>query len=191
MPAGPDKRILAHVVRDSVEIQITVSTAILDLLADVTQRFALPSHGLRRQVPLRMSWHPRGVEVGVVMAGVALHAGRTVAVGAAYDQRLVRTAGVGLQRNVTGGMTVHAARVQDDLAGFFEQRDGALPLVRDRSECRDRTQWAAGGLLCCAPIGGDGAGSCHAQDAERDAPAMSAGRHATTLLTKGRRRGRP
>ena len=87
-----------------------------------------------------MSWHPRGVEVGVVMAGVALHAGCAMAVGAAYDERLVRTAGVGLQRDVAGRMTVHAARVQDDLAGFLEQRNGALPLVRDRSERRDRTQ---------------------------------------------------
>ena len=76
-----------------------VARRILDLLADL-RRASLPSQAIDsgREVPLRMTGHARRIVVGGVMAGVAGHAGRAVAVGAAHHQRLVRPHAVGLQR---------------------------------------------------------------------------------------------
>jgi hypothetical protein len=72
--------------------------------------------GARRQAP------PRRRSCGV-MAGAAGKARRAVSVDAAHDPGPVRLHAVGLGWSVVHGMTVQAARIQQDLARFPEQGD--------------------------------------------------------------------
>jgi hypothetical protein len=57
------------------------------------------------------------------MAGAAGKARRAVSVDAAHDPGPVRLHAVGLGWSVVRGMTVQAARIQQDLARFPEQGD--------------------------------------------------------------------
>src|SRR5215470_864699 len=109
-PRPSHERILAEVMQQRRHVAIAVAGAVLDLLADLSERAALPGHRKRGEMPFRMAGHMGRIEVCRSMAGVARKRRSAVAVGAAHDQRLMRVPLIGLPRSVASGMTVHAAR---------------------------------------------------------------------------------
>ena len=108
--------------RNRRHVAIAVACAIFDLLADLPERAAFPCHRERREVPFRMAWHMRRIEVGRSVAGAAWKSRGAVAVGAAHDQRLMRPPLIGLARTVARGMAIHTARMLQHLAGLLKQR---------------------------------------------------------------------
>jgi hypothetical protein len=74
------------------------------------------------------------------MAGGAHHPRRAVPIGPAHHQRQVRLHALGLGRAVASGMTVHAARMRDHLAGLLEQRDRASAIISDHGESGHRPE---------------------------------------------------
>src|ERR1700751_8734 len=106
-PGPADQRILAHVMDDVFEGAAAIAGRIFDLLTNLRQRLALPTHLMRRQTP----------------AWIARHSG-------AFDRRLMQTPDVALARAIAGGMAVHTARVGQHFAGFSEQSRGSRPYRR-------------------------------------------------------------
>ena len=114
------------------------------------ERLAFPGHLDRRQMPGRV---PRNalqgfgliddVDIGRTVACVAHHAGHADVAVAARHGRLMLVHRHALQRAVAGGVAIHAARMLDDLAGLFEQGDGARRLVLDRGKRRGVAQAGA------------------------------------------------
>src|SRR6476646_6011545 len=64
---------------------------------------------------MEIARHAGRVEVGPAVTCGTDHAGGTVTILAAHDQRLMETPQVGLARPLTGGMAIHAARMLQNL----------------------------------------------------------------------------
>src|SRR5882757_1914480 len=93
---------------------------------------------------MRISGDARGVEICVAVAGGTCHPWHSVPVFAARDRRLIRAPAIGLPRSIGSRMTVHAARVLQNLAGLLEQSNGTALAIRDRGEALDRPQLCGG-----------------------------------------------
>src|SRR5439155_27369244 len=132
--------VLSEMMHDLRDVPAAVARGILDLLADLRERLALPRHLDGREVPLRMARYVRRVEVRHVMAGLASHAWRAMTVGTGHDQRLMRPPRIGLQRAVTRRVTVHAPRMLQHLAHPDKERLGSRTRVRDARESRHWSQ---------------------------------------------------
>src|SRR3954464_811166 len=92
-----------------------IARGIPDLLADLADGLALPGHLARGEVPVGMAGHAAGLEIGLLVAGVAAHRLEPMAVSAARDRRLMQAGTVALVRPVAGRMTVGAARMRQHL----------------------------------------------------------------------------
>jgi hypothetical protein len=141
-------------------------------------------------MPLRMAGHMRRIEVRRSVAGVARQRRGAVAIGAAHDQRLMRSALISLARAVARGMTVHAARMLQHLAGFLDQRSRTRVAIGNAGKVGGRAQVASSGLrtwlrLCVLPR--DGQGRSHQSCGENRDTFV----HHTVPRTIGKRRGRP
>src|SRR4051794_41669032 len=67
-----------------------IARGIPDLLADLADGLALPGHLARGEMPVGMAGHAAGLEIGLLVAGVAAHRLEAVAVSAARDRRLMQ-----------------------------------------------------------------------------------------------------
>src|SRR5437868_13294157 len=113
---------MRHVLMQLRQRAPAIAVRVLDLLADLPDRFSFPRHLDRRELPARVARYAlvartsadqREVVLGVT--GGAGYAGDAEAVLAAQDRRHVRMLVVALQRPVGSRMAVHAARIGDDL----------------------------------------------------------------------------
>src|SRR6202140_3243041 len=125
-PSPPYQRVVCHVLVDRREGLATVAPWILDLLADLPQRFRLPCHRFRRDMPQRMSWHPRRLVVRILVAGRAAHADGPLVVGTADHQRGMGMTVVALRRSFADRVAIETARVLKDATGLHEQRARAF-----------------------------------------------------------------
>ena len=136
------------------EIAVAIPGAIRDLSADLRQRSTLPSHRLRREMPLRMAGDVACIEIAGVVTGFARHPGRAMSIGAADNKRPVRAHPIGLSRALGRRMAVHAAWMLQHFAGFHEQRHRAFAAIRDLVEAGDWPQFLRKGLTCVSLRGG-------------------------------------
>ncbi len=136
----PTSEIFGHVVDQFIHRLAAVALGILDLLADLAQRLAEPSHLDGRHVPLRVPRDLARIEIRRTMAGGAAHGDSSQAVLAAHDYRLMGMAVLALRGAITGRMAVDAARMLDDPARLSKQGDRALRLVLNTLEGCDRLQ---------------------------------------------------
>jgi hypothetical protein len=111
-----------------------VPLRILDLLTDLAERFALPRHLDRRQMPHRVSGHACRVVVRGPMAVRALHRDGTMPFRPPHDERQMRVHILSLRWPIAGGMAVNTAGMRDHFGRLVEQRQGALFLVGDLGE---------------------------------------------------------
>src|SRR3954451_5741675 len=88
----------------------TIARGIPDLLADLAEGFAFPRHLARGQMPVGMTGHTTGLEIGLLVAAVAAHRLKPMAVSATRDRRLMQAGIVALVRPVAGRMTIGTAR---------------------------------------------------------------------------------
>src|ERR1700730_3028371 len=139
-PGPYDQSVGHHVVGDRGDVAIAVARGVFELLADLSQRAAFPGHGSRCEMPVIVAGNSCRIEVVRLMASTALHAGRTVAVSAAYHERQMKPSAVGLPRAVGGRMAIHAPRMLQHLTGLFEQSNRPRALIRDAPETRCRAQ---------------------------------------------------
>src|SRR5262249_11428866 len=112
-PRPADQGVLFEMVNETGHVPAAVTCAILDLLADLSQRAALPRHGSRRQVPFGMTRNMRRLEVARAVAGIAGQRRRAVTILAPHHQRLMEPHPVRLMRAVADRMTVDAARMHE------------------------------------------------------------------------------
>src|SRR5690242_13303245 len=98
-----------------VHLPAAVALRVLDLRADLTDRLALPRHLAGGEVPFRMPRNAARLEVRRAVAGGAAQRHHPVPIGAALDRRLVRPPLVSLMRAVARGVTIHAARMGQNL----------------------------------------------------------------------------
>src|ERR1700751_4814783 len=106
-PGPADQRILAHVMDDVFEGAAAIAGRIFDLLTNLRQRLALPTHLMRRQTPAWIARHSGAFEIGRLVADLATHRRKSKAVFATLDRRLMQTPDVALTRAIAGGMAVH------------------------------------------------------------------------------------
>src|ERR1700675_2276364 len=71
VPAPPHQFVLRHMLDQRGEVLAAVAVLVLDLDADLLERFALPSHLRGRKRPLRIPGDPGRIEIGPVMTGRA------------------------------------------------------------------------------------------------------------------------
>src|SRR5262249_15415412 len=71
----------------------------------------------------------RALKIGGSMTRGATHSDSAMIIGPPRNRRLVQTTIVPLMRTVTRWMTIGAARIQNDLSGLFEERNGSRLLV--------------------------------------------------------------
>src|SRR4029077_492686 len=105
------------------EASISVSLAVFDLRTDLFQGLALPSHGCGRQMPFRVPRNPGLVVVCLVMARRTLQSRGSVSFGTAHDPRTMWAHEISLGWAFSCRMTVHTARMLQNLRRFIEQRD--------------------------------------------------------------------
>jgi hypothetical protein len=127
VPTPADQRISRHVHHKLIERLPAVPLGVLYLCTDVRERFSEPGHLDRRHLPSGISG--RALKIGGSMTRGAAHTDGAMIIGPPRNRRLVQMTIVPLMRAVTGWMTIGAARMQDDLSGFFEERNGSLILV--------------------------------------------------------------
>ena len=142
-PAPADEASSAMCSNERRHVLAAVARRVLDLLADLAERPALPGHRDGRQVPHRMTGHACRIEIRGTMTGVACHARRAVAVGAAHYQ-----GSCGCIASVCGGRS---------LAGWqFTQRGwvSTLPASSNRAIDRARCIGDAGKSRCRAQFFG-------------------------------------
>src|SRR5258707_10203598 len=89
-PRPNDQTVRHHMVDDRRDVAVAIARRIFELFADLSQRPALPSHGSRRKMPMVVAGNSNAIEVVRLMAGTTSHAGRTVAVNAAYHERQMK-----------------------------------------------------------------------------------------------------
>lgn len=140
---GPSHQIVrGHVVLDPRQVVTAISCGILELLANLSKRLALPRHGGWGEPPARMARNtpyrrPQCRDVGGPVTRLARQRGHALAICAALHQGDVRMQIVALGRPRFDRMAVQAAWTLDDLASLPEQRYRARPFVGDIGErCR-------------------------------------------------------
>ena len=101
---------------DRCDFPAAIACAILDLLAELAGRFALPGHLDGGKTPFRVTRYSRGIVVLLAVAGKAAHACSAKAAIAPNHKRAVRMATVALQRPVARGVAIDTARMLEDLA---------------------------------------------------------------------------
>src|SRR3954447_3052681 len=119
-PGPADQRIFADVMDKVFDLAPAIAGRIFDLCANFGNRFALPRHRKRREMPFRMARHMAGVEIRVPMAGRTAHRRETMAVRTASDRRLVQPAFVALPWTIAGRVAVGATRMGQHFAKFGE-----------------------------------------------------------------------
>ena len=129
VPAPADQIVSRHVDYKSIERHPAVPLGVLYLRADVGERFSEPGHFDRRHVPCGISRRARGIKIGWSMTRGTAHTDGAKVIGPACNRRLVQMTIVPLMRAVTSWMAIGATRMQDDLSGLFEERNGSLILV--------------------------------------------------------------
>ena len=141
LPSPADQTVFGEVVEERGHVRAAVAGGVLDLLANLTERAALPGHRSGGEVPLRVAGHMRRIVIGRAVAGAAWERRCAVTVGAAHDQRLVRPHSIGLGGTLAGRMAVHAARMLQDFARLLEQSQRTCTLIRNGGEARRRAQF--------------------------------------------------
>ena len=127
VPSPADQMISGHVHHKLIERHPAVPFGVLYLRADVGERFSEPGHLNRRHLPSGISG--RALKIGGSMTRGATHADGAMIIGTPRNRRLVQTTIVPLMRAVTRWMAIGAARIQNDLSGLFEERNGSRFLV--------------------------------------------------------------
>src|ERR1044072_4450583 len=116
-PAPRDQIVLGEMLLQQRERAPAVACRLLELLADLLERVALPCHLDRRELPARMTRNALvggGADEGEVLLGVA---GRAIqsrdaeAHIAARHRRQMLLPGIALQRLIARRMAVHVARM--------------------------------------------------------------------------------
>ena len=139
VPTPADQRISRHVDHKLIERLPAVPLGVLYLRTDVGERFSEPGHLERRHVPSGISG--RALKIGWSMTRGAAHTDGAKIIGPARNRRLVQMTIVPLMRAVTSWMAIGAARMQDDLSGLLEERNGSLSLVFNVCEVLGLLQW--------------------------------------------------
>jgi len=138
-PAYQD--VFRHMVDDAGHVASAVALRVLDLLADLTQRLALPGHGGGREGPLGVSRRTRAGEILALVAAVATQAsGHAFLIRAAQHDRLVRGHAIRLRRARRRRVAVEAAGRGEHLACLPEQPHRARREIRDPVEIGDRAK---------------------------------------------------
>src|SRR5437667_2902413 len=83
-PTPSHQAVFSEMMHELSETPLAVAGGILDLLADLRERLALPCHLDRGEAPERIAGHVCRVEIRRVMAGFASHPRRSLTVGAAH-----------------------------------------------------------------------------------------------------------
>src|SRR5262245_64185853 len=111
-------------LNERVHGTVSVARWILDLEANLAERFAFPSHFTRGEMPDRVAGHAGGIEVGLQVADRTAHRREAKSVSAALDRWLVEPRHVALARTVAGGMAVQTTRMgtQLDTVRVYELR---------------------------------------------------------------------
>src|ERR1700694_4477952 len=148
-PGPTDQRVLTNVMDEVFRLAAAIARGVFDLSADLRERFALPRHFARRDMPFRVTRHAAGLEVGFLVTDRTTHRLSTMTVGAALDGRLVKPALVTLARAVAGRMAVNTAWMGQHLAELGEH--GCRPRIRvgDRAKAFRRSQSIRNGLRSC------------------------------------------
>src|SRR5258705_8924760 len=128
-PCPAHERVVREVLVDLRERLAAVAPWILDLFAYLSERFALPRHLTRRQVPQRMAGHTGGREVCGLMARGTAERDRSLVVESADHQRRMRMLVLSLTRPVAGRMAIEASRMLKHPTGLDEERAGAVGLI--------------------------------------------------------------
>src|SRR6266496_3359752 len=114
VPGPEDERVRLHVLDDCLaRATAPVPAGVLHLLADLLLGQALPLHGQRWQAPGRYTRHEPVGRVRRLMARLTRLGGHPEAGATADDQRLMKSAGIGLQRRLDL-VAVHASRMHDN-----------------------------------------------------------------------------
>lgn len=99
-------------MHEVIQAPAAVAFGILELCADVTERFAFPTHFTGCQVPLGAARHTGGFEIGSLVANWAAHRRKPEAICAALNRRLVQATEIALARAITDRVAVDAARMR-------------------------------------------------------------------------------
>src|SRR5688572_18463029 len=142
IPRPSDQGVGAHVMADLRQVTVAVALEVLQLLADLAQRLALPGHRGGGQRPVRVAGNrphrvAQGHRVRLAVAAVARHAWQAVIVGTTGHFGHVRMQVIALRGGALHRMAVEAAWMLQHFARLFEQRDRALALVLDAIEFGD------------------------------------------------------
>src|SRR5262245_57085652 len=127
IPTPADQMIRRRVHYQLIERHPAVPLGVLYLRADVGERFSEPGHLNRRHLPSGISG--RALKIGGSMTRGAAHTDGALIIGPPCNRRLVQATIVSLMRAVASWMAIGAARIQNDLSGFFEDRNGSRFLV--------------------------------------------------------------
>src|SRR5262249_11529326 len=136
----PKPRIDPAVTPRECSATVVTSFGILELCADLAERFAFPTHFTGCQVPLRAVRHTCRFEIGSLVANWAAHCRKPEAICAALDRRLVQAAKIALARAITDRMAVDAPRMRQHLAEFGKQCRRTLLYAGDRGKAFRRRQ---------------------------------------------------
>jgi hypothetical protein len=120
-PGPADQMILTHMMHDVLERSAAIARRIFELLANLRERLAFPSHLMRRELPGRIARHSGGFEISRLVTDRTAQRRKAKAILAARDRRLMQTSAVALARAIAGRMAVHAARMGKHFGGFGEQ----------------------------------------------------------------------
>jgi hypothetical protein len=90
---------------------------------------------------MRIARHAGVIEVGSAVTRRTGHAGDTVTILAAHDQRLMQPPQVRLTRPLACGMAIHAGWMLQNLGSFLEQGNGTRLGISDFSEALRRAQF--------------------------------------------------
>jgi len=125
VPSPADERISRHMLVNVLKGPRTVSPLILDLLADFSQRSALPGHGSRGEAPTWVSWDAghegtRGCDVRYSVARLARQTGRAAVAWSGVHGRHVWVQVVTLSGLARHGVAVQAPGTLDHPRGFSE-----------------------------------------------------------------------
>src|SRR6202165_3766940 len=121
-PAPAHQRVVRRVLVDRRERLAAVALQVLYLLAGLPQRFRLPCHRLRRDMPQGMSGNARRLVVCILMEGRAAHADGPFVVGTTDHQRRMRMTVIALRRPLTNRVAIQAAWMLEDPTRLDEQR---------------------------------------------------------------------
>jgi hypothetical protein len=127
VPSPADQMISGHVHHKLIERHPAVPFGVLYLRTDVGKRFSEPGHVNRRHLPSGISG--RALKIGGSVTRGATHTDGAMIIGPPRNRRLMQTTIVPLMRAIASWMAIGAARMQNDLCGLFEERNGSRFLV--------------------------------------------------------------